>query len=136
MPTLTPQFFPGLAVGTSTPGCLGAILATTTAIPQVGNQGFAIVAQRFPANASAVVLLGLQAISPSFPIVGVDIWINPGLLLGGFTPMVDALGTARLDLPIPASIASGATLAAQFVALDACGPQGLTASNAIAFSIL
>ncbi|MCC6783823.1 MAG: LamG domain-containing protein [Planctomycetes bacterium] len=133
---LTPETFPGLAVGNGTPGCNGAIEAATSSVPKRGNPGFAVVAQRFPAQASTVLLLGLAATSPPLPILGVDLWLDPAVLIGGFTPSLGALGAARLDLPIPAGLPSGATLAAQFVALDPCGPLGLTASNAIAFSLL
>jgi len=81
-------------------------------------------------------VLGLQGTASPLAILGIDLWLDPTTLIGGYSASVDALGSARLGLPIPAGIPIGVTLAAQFVAIDACGPQGLTASDALAFAIL
>jgi hypothetical protein len=135
-PTLTPNTFPGAAFGASTDGCLGAIESTTSSLPQIGNAGFAIVAHRIAAAAPTIcVLAGSGAASP-LNIVGIDLWVDPTTLIDGFGATVDALGTARFPLPIPASLPAGVSLAAQFVSIDVCGPAGLTASKAVVFVTL
>lgn len=134
-PTLTPYTFIGLQSASGTPGCLGTIEATTSSLARQGNPGFAIVGHRFPGNAQAIVVISSGLTSPAFPILGIDLWLDPNGLIGGYPVAVSALGTARLPLSIPANVAIGAVLAAQFVAVDACGPQGLTASRAVLFAV-
>ncbi|MBK8975438.1 MAG: LamG domain-containing protein [Planctomycetes bacterium] len=126
--------FPGLALGTSTAGCLGAIHATTTSIPSAGNLDFAFAAHRAPAGAQAIGLLALAPAASPLTLVGVQIWVDPLSLQGGFAVPVDALGTVRLPLPIPTGVPPGVPLCVQFGILDPCGPLGLTASDAIAVS--
>ncbi len=135
VPTLTSQPFPGAVLGMSTAGCSGAIQVAPTSIPQVGNQGFGLVAHPGAPGSSTICAFSGNAVSSPFPLQGIDIWLDLTLLVGGYAATVDALGTAHFPLPIGATVPSGITIAAQFISLDACGPQGLTASNAIAFAI-
>ena len=132
-PITSSQLFPGTTLGASTQGCLGAIHIAPTAIPQVGNLGFALVAHRVGAGNPTICAFSTTLAGAPTAIAGIDLWVDVGTLIGGFGVGVDALGTARVDLPIAASLPTGLQLAAQFVTIDACGPQGVTASDAILF---
>lgn len=134
--SLTSHAFPGLNVGASTPGCKGPIHAGVTALPQVGNAGFALIAHPGAAGAPTICALSASVAGTPFPLLGVDLWLDVGALFGGYATVVDALGTARLDAPIPGALLPGGQLAAQFVSVDPCGPQGLTASDVVGFAIV
>jgi len=127
--TAPPTLF-GFAYGTSTAGCFGSIEVGATALPTVGNADFAVVATRVPANALAIGFLGYGPSNPAFRVVGVDVFIDPNNA-DWFLLTSDGLGTVRLPLPIPATVASGLAFAVQFGIADPCGPQGWTASTAL-----
>ena len=133
-PTLVPYTFPGIAFGASTPGCLGAIHATTTALPQVGNLDFAFAVHALPPNALAVMLLGSGPGTGPVRVVGVDLWLDPNGVITGVAAPTDALGTARLPFPLPSTLPANLGLSVQLFAVDPCGPLGLTASDALAIA--
>jgi len=119
----------GLPQGASTPGCLGDILLCPSG-PSVDNYNdFRVVATRVPPG--TLTLWGASGgTSPAaLPLLGVDIWLNPiGLVVVGNTS--DVLGSASANLPIPAGLA-GFTFGIQCIAVDPCGTQGFTASDAM-----
>lgn len=133
-PGLTPRPFPGVAFGADTSGCLGAIHASATTLPQLGNADFAFVAHDVPSGAPAIALLGTGAGSGPLRIAGIDLWLDPNGILTGLPATVDAAGTARLPLPVPTSIPVNLALTTQFVMIDPCGPAGLTASDGLAIA--
>ncbi|MBK8974603.1 MAG: LamG domain-containing protein [Planctomycetes bacterium] len=135
-PTLTSHVFPGIAAGASTPGCFGAIQAAPTALPQVGNAGFAVVAHRGAVGAPTICAISAGPSVAPLPIAGIAIWLDIGSLVGGYSVPVDALGTARMGLSVPAAMPVGLPVATQFVSADPCGPLGLTASNVVAFQLV
>lgn len=127
---LAPTLLP-IATGTSTAGCLGALALMPTGAAQVGNLGFGIACTQTPPSAIAVWGLSTGTLPGSFPLLGVDIWIDPTGLLLTTTAIANGLGALRLGVPIPATAPLGFTFATQALVLDPCGSQGFTASNAL-----
>ncbi|MCB9885342.1 MAG: LamG domain-containing protein [Planctomycetes bacterium] len=124
----------GTALGASSAGCLGDILLSPTGAPTSGNAAFGVAGSRLPASAFAFFATAFAAAPAPLPIAGIDYWLDPGSTIAVFT-QADALGLVRFALPMPASGFTGVNLAFQVAALDACGSQGLTASNAMAITI-
>ncbi len=137
-PALQSIPFPGArTAGASTAGCLGAIEATIGSLPQRGNANFAFVAHRLPTGASAAIVFGTRNLSAPFRILGVDLWVDPASVGFFVSPAsLDPLGSARFSLPIPGVGRPGFAFAGQFVFLDPCGPQGITASTGLACSTI
>jgi hypothetical protein len=128
----------GFPFGSSPPTCNAAVLRSSiTTRPHVGTSAFAIATTRAAANAQGGLLITFAALPAAFPFLGIDLWVNPSA--SGFLVSVGAgaTGYARLGLPIPStpSIAGG-TLYSQFVFVDACGPSGLVASDALRVVLL
>jgi hypothetical protein len=126
---------PATAVGASTPGCLGALVLTPTSAPNAGNLGFGIVCTSTPAQAIAIWGITLGVLPGPLPLLGVDIWLDPTVLVTA-TAQANALGALRLGIPVPATVTPGFPLATQAIVLDVCGSQGFTASNALSFVTL
>jgi hypothetical protein len=124
---------PVTTAGASTPGCLGALRATVASLPQAGNAAFGPVCTRAPANAVAFLAVAFTAAPVALPIAGIDYWLDLGstsVVLTG----ADALGAAKYTVALPAWLPVGQSLAFQYGFFDACGPQGLTASDAVVVS--
>ncbi len=134
-PALTVTPLSSSVLGAGTPGCLGSIVSSIAAVPRAGNRGFAFMAHQVPAGAPTISLLGLRALGAPIQIAGVNLWLDPTALVGSFPCPVDALGTARQRLPLPATVA-GLNVMIQFASIDLCGPQGLTASDAISLQFV
>ncbi|MCK5943934.1 MAG: LamG domain-containing protein [Planctomycetes bacterium] len=119
----------GLPQGASTPGCLGDLRLCPSG-PAVGNANdYRLVCTRTDPNAFVFWGASAAALPGPLPLLGVGVWLDPtGLVVVGLN--ADGLGSASLALPIPGGIA-GYTFAAQCLVLDACGPQGFTASDAL-----
>ena len=120
----------GFALGASTPGCLGPLEMSFGSLPQAGNAAFAPICTRAPANAVTFVAIAFQTTVSPTPIVGINYWLDLAstqLLLAS----TNGLGTARYSLALPAWLPSGFALAYQYGFVDPCGPQGVTASNAL-----
>lgn len=130
--TPAPLFF-GIQVGASTPGCLGDIKLVTSG-PSVANYNdFRVVATRLPPAAPAFWGASVGTLPVGLPLLGVDVWLDPtGLVVAGV--VADVLGSCSVGLPIPAS-GVGITLGVQCIALDVCGPQGFTASDALVIAV-
>jgi len=130
-PSLVVEPFPGATFGGSTAGCLGGIELTASALPHVGSNSFAFVAHPLSPGRPAYAYLSLSGLGAAVPILGVDLWINPGAAIGLYPATVGALGDARFGIAIPPALPTGFQVTAQFFGIDPCGPQGLTASKAI-----
>ena len=123
------HFFAGAPFGASTAGCQGPIGLGVSSLPQTGNGAFALVGQAFDPGASVLCYLGTSSLAAPLSVLGIDVWVDPVGALGLFPATVDALGTARLDLPVVAALPAGIVATAQFIGFDVCGPQGITASS-------
>ncbi|MBL8726670.1 MAG: LamG domain-containing protein [Planctomycetes bacterium] len=123
----TPYLVP---VGTSTAGCLSTPLATVGSAPTVGNAAFAAVATRFAPNAAGFAAIALGGASAPLRLGGIDYWLDPSSTVLVFTT-ASPLGVMRLGLGLPAWVAPGMLLGFQFAAFDACGPQGIAASQGL-----
>jgi hypothetical protein len=131
----TMPFVPALPFGTSTPGCLGPLAITFGSMPKVGNLAFAPVCTQTQSNGPGFLLASLAPLAQPIPVVGVNLWIDPNTLVSAFAP-ANGLGAARSPLPIPAGVPAGTMLHFQYGFLDACGPQGVTASDAVTAIVL
>lgn len=123
--------------GASTPGCRGTIDASVTALPRVGNPDFALTVTKAAANANGAILTSFLPLTTPLRILGVDVWPDPAA--GSFVVSLrsDVLGVARVPLGIPASQALvGARFHSQYLWIDTCGPNGLTASDGLTVLVL
>ncbi len=134
-PVLGVQPFPGAEFGTSSPACMGDILATAGSLPNLGNSAFSMVAHRVP-NGATFAYIGLSSLAAPFQILGLDIWVNPVTAVGLFPATVDPLGTARLDFPVPPSFPPGFQATLQFISFDPCAPTGISASRGLGFLLI
>lgn len=122
-----------LPTGASAAGCHGTIEQALTCLPQSGNAAFGVAAHRVGGGVAGVALFGLPRATP-LQVLGISLYVEPTVSVG-LTATAGPLGAARVGLAIP-SIATGASIASQFVFLDPCGPSGLTASNALAIFVI
>ncbi|MCA8973975.1 MAG: LamG domain-containing protein [Planctomycetes bacterium] len=120
----------GTAVGASTPGCLGPIEMSFGSLPQAGNLDFGPVCTRVPGNAITFLAMALNAAPVPLHIAGIDFWLDSSTSLAVLAS-ANGLGAARFTVPMPAWLPNGTSLAFQYGIVDPCGPQGLTASNAL-----
>lgn len=119
-------------VGNDTPGCSGAVNAAVVSQPYVGNANFAVTCSGAPASSSGLFVASAAARATALSLLGVDVWIDETSLLLTSTPSSDALGYTELALPLPnVPSLQGGVVAAQFIWASPCGPQGLSASNAL-----
>jgi hypothetical protein len=110
-------------------------------MPQVANTAFAITCGNAAPGTAG--LLAFAAAGPSIPlnVLGVDVWIDPTTVLSTPAVFSNPVGASELPLPIPAVPAlAGLRLFAQFFWLGPgapppCPPLGLSASNALDFTI-
>ncbi len=123
------------ASGTSSPGCLGDLHLAPTSAAQVGNAAFALACTRTPPGALAIWGASAGVLPSSFPLLGVDVWLNPTGLVT-VTAIADALGALRMPIPVPGTVAPGYAFAAQAFVLDPCGPQLFTASDALSVVVV
>jgi len=121
----------GFPSGTSTPGCLGPLAMSFGSLPQAGNLDFAAVCTQAPANAPALFAVAFQTAAVPLPVAGINYYLDPTSSILTFTT-ANAFGVARLPVGLPAWIGAGFSLAFQVGFIDPCGPQGITASNALA----
>lgn len=121
---------PGIAIGNSTPGCLGPLALTVGSVPVPGNLDFAVVCTRAPANAGAFLAVSFGTAPNPLPVAGIQYFLDLPSSIVAFTTAGPS-GAARYPLGLPAFLAPGFGLAFQYAFLDPCGPQGLTASNAL-----
>ncbi len=131
--TLNLQAFPAptvFSIGNGTPGCLGALEATIGSVPTAGNAAFAAVATRFPANAVGFAAIAFAGAPAPLAVGGIEYWLDPATTVLQLAT-ANAVGVMRQGLALPAWAPTGMSFGFQFAALDPCGPQGITASQAI-----
>jgi hypothetical protein len=124
--------------GLGSASCAGArVRAGIAAVPQRGNAAFALVCTNAPAPGTGVAQFSLSLLPQALPIAGFELWVDPAQLFLALPVSRSVLGAAALPLPVPNSPAVVlATTAVQFLWLDACAPQGLSASSGLQLLIL
>ena len=128
--------FPGLLAMGAGSGCTTAGRAAASALPQLGNAGFDLVALRAPTNAIGVAALSLGTLPQPVTVLGIDVLVDPtsAVLL---TALANALGTAQTPFAIPPTPGvAGFTFYTQFVWLDGSCASGFSASDALATIVL
>lgn len=142
-PNLTALVFPAVNVGASTTTCARTIVALCGSAPLLGNGAFAVWATRGPQPANSPLALvaagGVQAPPGQPPFAGVAIAFDMTSYLAAvaLVPASGVLGNTRFQLPIPAVPGFiGTSFVFQFGYIDAtCGPQGVSSSDGIRFTI-
>ena len=92
---------------------------------------------RAASNAAGGILLSFNRLQNPLQFLGIDVWVD--LNAAGFvvSSATDPRGIARVGIPVPnAPGLVGARLFTQFAWVDACGPMGLTASDALEIVLL
>lgn len=118
----------GIPAGSSTPGCEGDLRLSMSGPSVVNYNDYRIVCTRVPANTLTLWGASGGTLPAPLSVLGVGIWVAPVNLVA-VSAMSNSLGMTDLNLAIPPGI-SGFAFAIQCVALDPCGPQGFTASDA------
>lgn len=127
--------------GVASPGCSGLPRIDVGSMPAVGNAAFEILGNGVAAGSPGLLALAGGGLTAGLPLLGIEVWIDPGLLLGSPGVVTDATGSTVYALPLPATPAiAGILLAAQFVWLaipapPPCSPTGFAASAAISFVV-
>jgi hypothetical protein len=118
-------------------GCNSNALAAVTAVPNVGNAAFGFAGTRAPGVVpGGFLVLGLGAFPVPIPIFGVDIFVDPSVLVLTFVTG-SSLGTAQVALPIPPDpMLVGFTMCSQWLWFDGSCPSGFSASNAIVSAVV
>jgi hypothetical protein len=118
--------------GTSTPSCLGPILASPTRWPAFNAADFGIACVQAPPSTIGLLVIGV-APWPGVPVLGVSAWIDLSQTTLLFTSFSDDLGFAKVPLSL-VGIPAGARIYTQFAWFNpvGCGtPMALTASDAL-----
>jgi len=119
-----------IGVGASTAGCLGPLALAPGSLPMFGNTAFGVVCTPNPANSIGVFGVSFGVIPAPFPLLGVDIWLDPATVYI-YTEFANSLGALRVGLPLTPIFSAGFAFAVQALVLDACGPADFTASDAL-----
>ena len=129
------------AFGGSSPGCSGPLAASVSSMPSLGNAEFAFTCGNAPPSGIGRLALGTRRLNSPVDLLGVDLWIDPSDAFVLLPASSDAIGASSVALPIPAIPALvGVQLHAQFLwqgpaAPAPCPPLGISASNALSFTI-
>jgi hypothetical protein len=127
--------------GSASPGCTGPLAIGVTSMPQIGNAAFAITCGNAAPTTAGLIAFAGAGLPSEITVLGVDVWIDPTSLLTTATVFSNPIGAGEVPLPIPAASALvGLRLFAQFVWIGPgspppCPPLGLSASNALGFTI-
>ncbi len=126
-----------VSFGASTAGCEGAVVASVTAMPRIGNANFALTCGRAPPNRAGLLLITGGRRPAGVPVLGAMIWVDPTPWSVALVPTSDAVGAAHVGLPLPNRTGLiGAQLFAQFFwagpqTPPPCPPLGISASQAL-----
>jgi hypothetical protein len=120
----------GFSIGASTPGCLGPLQTTFGSLPQAGNAAFAPVCTRAPGGALTFLAMAFGVAGSPLQVGGIAYWLDLGSSVLVVTT-ANGLGAARFPVALPAWLRPGFAVAFQYGFADTCGPQGLTASDAL-----
>ena len=129
------------AFGRSSPGCTGALAIGVTSMPRIGNTGLALACGNAPPNALGLLALTGHRFPSPVIVLGVEVWVDPTLVLVPLPARSNNIGASEVSVPIPGDpTLAGARLFAQFFwagtpASPPCPPQGLSASNALDITI-
>ena len=129
------------AFGRSSSGCTGPLAITVTSMPQVGSASFALTCGNAPPSTSGLLALTGNAFANPVVLAGAEIWVDPTLVFIQLPASSNTVGASEVNLPIPNdSWLCGTRLFAQFfwagpTSPPPCPPQGLSASNALEFTI-
>jgi choice-of-anchor B domain-containing protein len=124
--------------GTAGSGGHVPVIDWNQGIAQVGNAGYRLESRSLLGGTAALLLLGARA--AAIPVAGVELAVDPtGPLLVMTTTASGAgpgQGTAGIPLALPNDPAlAGATLRAQWLALDPAATAGLSASRGMQFTL-
>lgn len=116
--------------GASTSPCSDSIWIGVTEQPLPGSSSFGLLASGAPGNAIGFLALSSGAVPAPLPLLGLDVWVDPGslaLLLPGNS---DAVGFTETPLPLPAT-SQGKTVYCQYLWLNpsGCGSPGTFSSS-------
>ncbi|MCU0867286.1 MAG: hypothetical protein MUC36_26180 [Planctomycetes bacterium] len=121
---------PGLLGYGTDSSCAGARSLTVNGVPRLGDAGFAWQAPRAPVGGLGLLFASTAALPAAVPALGIGIWISPAGAVG-LTTVASSWGTAETPFPLPNNAGLiGFQVAAQYVWLESCAAQGLTASSA------
>lgn len=128
------------AFGRSSPGCIGPLAISVTSMPNVGNTGFALTCGNAPPNTSGLLALTGNRFANPVVVLGAEIWVDPTLVFIQLPATTNNVGASEVPLPIPnGRWLRGTRLCAVLLGGPAspppCPPQGLSASNALEFTI-
>ncbi|MCA8956893.1 MAG: hypothetical protein KDC87_12520 [Planctomycetes bacterium] len=123
-----------LAYGVGTAGCAGMPVLDAGSEPRVGNAEFSLTGQGAPARAFGI--LGTGVDQARIPLLGVELLIDVAKPAVYFSLAADPRGELALRLPIPDDATLvGSAFYQQVVWTDACGPQGLSATQGLKVTI-
>ena len=121
---------PGLLGYGTDSSCAGARSLTVNGVPRIGDAGFAWQAPRAPVGGLGLLFVSTAALPVALPALGIGIWISPAGAIG-LTSTTSTWGTAETAFPLPNNSGLiGFQVVGQYVWLESCAPQGLTASAA------
>ena len=121
---------PGLLGYGTDSSCAGARSLTVNGVPRIGDAGFAWQAPRAPVGGLGLLFVSTAALPVALPALGIGIWISPAGAIG-LTSTTSTWGTAETPFPLPNNSGLiGFQVAGQYVWLESCASQGLTASAA------
>jgi hypothetical protein len=113
------------------------VRAGIASVPQRGNSAFALVCTNAPTPGTGVAQFAHNLLPQALPLLGFELWVDPAQLFLSLPVGRSALGLASLPLAVPNTPAVVlATTSVQFLWLDGCGPQGLSASSGLQLVIL
>lgn len=123
--------------GTPSPDEGGELTIGVTAMPQVGNADFSVLAGAVPpSSAKGFLLLGLAPAATAFRIAGIDVWVDLSMPYFLAPVASDDKGACqkRLSIP-PAPGLAGFSAYAQFVWMDSAEVGGFAATRGLAITI-
>ncbi len=129
------------AFGRSSPGCTGPLAISVTSMPQVGNANFALTCGNAPPTTSGLLALTGNGFASPVVVLGAEVWVDPTLVFIQLPANSNSVGASEVTLPIPnGRWLRGTRLFAQFFwagpsSPPPCPPLGLSASNALEFTI-
>jgi len=124
-------------VGASTPGCAGPLTLGVTAMPQVGNETFALTCTGAPPSSQrGLLLFALDVANAPFKLAGADLWLDKATLLSIAPIASDEYGYVELPLRLPDDpAAAGMQAAVQILWREECPSPGLSASDALVLTL-
>ncbi|MSR48362.1 MAG: hypothetical protein EXS13_15095 [Planctomycetes bacterium] len=120
--------------GASTPGCEGMITITIDGMAQGGGDTV-VGCENGLASTTGWLGVSFGALDTPISIAGIDLWIDPNSSLFILLPVTtEPTGYSELELHAGNGLV-GVLVALQWFWIDPCGPQGITASDALAVTV-